>query len=354
MKFDPYIEWLHIPAERRPPTHYDLLGLPPLESDIERIRAATLERTALVRRYQLSDKVELVNRLLAELSQAFDCLTNAARKRAYDDELRGLATVADREINHTQTDAPLPATARIEPAPALRPVLKPVVRNPEAKPAARESQAPTIVQQPSAVPRPRRRKSNSPIWGVGIASLCIAGIVWMLMQSTDPIPPAKVANTDAHKSKPASALPFDVSPPSVPTDKPAATAKLQIPPVAIAPFDAFMAKKRQQDWADHLGLPMEKVFDLTGGVKLVMVLIPPGEFLMGYTKEDQQRFLMEAAAARDPWAPGRIPCEGPQHWVRISRPFYVGKYEVAQTQILLLYLLRCRTPFLRLKIGAGG
>ena len=39
-ELDPYLAWLSIPADRRPPTHYDLLGLAELESDAERIHQA--------------------------------------------------------------------------------------------------------------------------------------------------------------------------------------------------------------------------------------------------------------------------------------------------------------------------
>ena len=51
-------------------------------------------------------------------------------------------------------------------------------------------------------------------------------------------------------------------------------------------------------------------------MKLEMVLIPAGEFLMG--SPDSDRY-----AAGD---------EKPQHRVRITRPFYLGKYPVTQEQ----------------------
>ena len=52
------------------------------------------------------------------------------------------------------------------------------------------------------------------------------------------------------------------------------------------------------------------------GVKLEMVLIPAGEFLMGSPDSDKD--------ARDD--------EKPQHRVRITKPFYLGKYPVTQEQ----------------------
>ena len=104
------------------------------------------------------------------------------------------------------------------------------------------------------------------------------------------------------------------------------------PPLSIAPFGAAQAKKHQQAWADYLGVPVERDIDLGGGVKLTMVLIPPGEFMMGSTEEEQKRFLEEAKADDDEWGIERIPTEGPQHRVRITKPFYLGRYEVTRGQ----------------------
>ena len=104
------------------------------------------------------------------------------------------------------------------------------------------------------------------------------------------------------------------------------------PPLAVAPFDEAAAKKHQQAWADHLGVPVEKEVDLPGGEKMAFILIPPGEFLMGSTEDEQARFLKGAKAANDSHAINRIPREGPQHRVRITRPFYLGKYAVTQAQ----------------------
>jgi endoglucanase len=62
--------------------------------------------------------------------------------------------------------------------------------------------------------------------------------------------------------------------------------------------------------------PKELTVDLGGGVKLEMVLIPAGEFMMGSPDSDK-------SAASD---------EKPQHRVRITKPFYLGKYPVTQEQ----------------------
>ncbi len=62
--------------------------------------------------------------------------------------------------------------------------------------------------------------------------------------------------------------------------------------------------------------PKELTVDLGNGVKLEMVLIHAGEFLMGSPESDKD-------ALSD---------EKPQHRVRITRPFYLGKYMVTQEQ----------------------
>lgn len=104
------------------------------------------------------------------------------------------------------------------------------------------------------------------------------------------------------------------------------------PPLAVAPFDAATAEEHQQAWANYLGLPVERDVDLGGGVKLTMVLIPPGQFLMGSTDEERSRFLAEMKAANNQLGIERIPSEGPQHLVTISRAFLLGKCEMTQAQ----------------------
>lgn len=56
--------------------------------------------------------------------------------------------------------------------------------------------------------------------------------------------------------------------------------------------------------------------NLGGGVTMEFVLIPAGKFLMGSPKAEY----------------GGGDSEGPQHEVEITRPFYLGKYEVTQQQ----------------------
>ncbi len=106
----------------------------------------------------------------------------------------------------------------------------------------------------------------------------------------------------------------------------------KMPPLAKAPFSEDEAKEHQKAWAEYLGVDVEREIELPGGGKLTMVLIPPGEFIMGSTAEEQTTFLEDAKAGNDTWAVERIPSEGPRHVARITKPFYLGKYEVTQAQ----------------------
>jgi len=62
--------------------------------------------------------------------------------------------------------------------------------------------------------------------------------------------------------------------------------------------------------------PKELTLDLGKGVKLELILIPSGEFLMGSPDSDEDADAQEKL----------------QHRVRITRPFYLGKYLVTQEQ----------------------
>ena len=59
----------------------------------------------------------------------------------------------------------------------------------------------------------------------------------------------------------------------------------------------------------------EEVIDLGKGIKLEMVLIPAGKFVMGSPLDEKERSKYEV-----------------QHEVSLTKPFYIGKYEVTQEQ----------------------
>ncbi|HET6883410.1 MAG TPA: hypothetical protein VFI31_24885, partial [Pirellulales bacterium] len=102
--FDPYWDWLKIPPDRRPPTHYDLLGLPAFEADQSLIRQASIDRMAVVRRYQMGERALDALRLQAEISRALDRLSDVENKRCYDAQLRSDATRHESQSHSTLVD----------------------------------------------------------------------------------------------------------------------------------------------------------------------------------------------------------------------------------------------------------
>jgi len=83
------------------------------------------------------------------------------------------------------------------------------------------------------------------------------------------------------------------------------------PALPVAPFDATEARRHQKAWADHLGVDVE----ITNSIGMRLVLIPPGEFMMGSPESEQNRYESEH-----------------QHRVRITKGFYLGINEVTQAE----------------------
>ncbi len=100
--------------------------------------------------------------------------------------------------------------------------------------------------------------------------------------------------------------------------EPAADAELHVTSkerrvsTAFFPMTAEQAKEVQVAAAEVLGLPVE----VRNSIGMKLRLIPAGEFLMGSPESEE----------------GRLSDEGPQHWVRITKPFYLGMHEVTQEQ----------------------
>jgi formylglycine-generating enzyme required for sulfatase activity len=98
--------------------------------------------------------------------------------------------------------------------------------------------------------------------------------------------------------------------------------QLPSPPLASAPFGERQAKQHQQRWAEHLGVPVIE----TNSIGMKLVLIPPGEFLMGSTDEE-----ITVLIVRDKWDKS-VATEGPRHRAKISKPFFLGMYSVTQRE----------------------
>lgn len=87
MGLDVYKQWLGIPEEFRPPTHYQLLRIVDFEDDAQKIEAHYKKLNAHVRKYATGQYSIESQELLNELAKAMLCLTDPVRKRDYDEGL---------------------------------------------------------------------------------------------------------------------------------------------------------------------------------------------------------------------------------------------------------------------------
>jgi formylglycine-generating enzyme required for sulfatase activity len=98
------------------------------------------------------------------------------------------------------------------------------------------------------------------------------------------------------------------------------------PPLAVAPFDEPAAKQYQERWAKYLHVPVV----LSNSIGMKLVLIPPGEYMMGSPKELIDEILRTPGLPD--WYHEHLPGEMPQHKVRITRPFWLGLTAVTQQE----------------------
>jgi formylglycine-generating enzyme required for sulfatase activity len=83
------------------------------------------------------------------------------------------------------------------------------------------------------------------------------------------------------------------------------------PAAAVAPFPAARAREVQQAWAAYLGRNRIEELDLGEGTTMEFLLVPPGKFRMGAPATEEGRHEADT-----------------EHPVEITKPFYLGRYEV--------------------------
>jgi formylglycine-generating enzyme required for sulfatase activity len=268
--FDPYHIWLGISETARPISKYRLLAIDDFEDNREVIGAAAERQTIYLRTLQAGEHEVLVAQLLNEVSQARVCLLDGKSKSRYDTQLR----------------------SDLEPAPEEDPLAF----------AAEELAA--VVSKPATRSRPRSG-GGKPFWQQPWAGAVGGAIVMLLIMllfgsgGTDTKDPGNKSTTttlgNQQKTQPTAS-------------KETLPAKAATPPLAVAPFDAAQAKAHQKGWSKHLGVPVES----TNSIGMKLMLIPPGEFMMGSNEfEDNEK---------------------PVHKVTLASPFQLGAYEVTQEQ----------------------
>jgi len=127
-------------------------------------------------------------------------------------------------------------------------------------------------------------------------------------------------------------LKYDSSRTALPPSKPAPPLMPLTPsPFNFADYDKNLnqAISTQQAWADYLGQEV----NMTNMLGMQFRLLPPGEFMMGSseTKADLERMGISTFEGFN------TDVEQPRHRVQISKPMYVGTYEVTLGQFLQYY-----------------
>ena len=78
--FDPYHEWLGIPASLQPANHYRLLGIAAFEENSTVIANAADQRMMILRTFQTGKHATESQKLLNEVAAAKVCLLNAEKR----------------------------------------------------------------------------------------------------------------------------------------------------------------------------------------------------------------------------------------------------------------------------------
>lgn len=329
--FDPYYEWLGIPPKNQPPNHYRLLAVDLFEPNAAVIDRAADRAMSQLRTFQSGPHGSLSQKLLNEVSNARVCLLDPQQRSVYDAELRA----------RLEPEAGLPV-AGSTPQVAVPLNLLPTATR------VFPSQTQKRVERGG-----RRRSVQAKRVGLGAAAVVLGlvalGALWVAINANNvPVRKKELANASPagkadrpSENSPESTTPAPKQPwpaverkPVPVPDQPAlklALSKTMIRPVSQPPSQAVPEKMEPAGAQSELpaaatspisGVPQsspEESKSFTNSIGLKFVRIPAGEFTMGSPDDE----------------PARRADEGPEHRVRITRPFFLGATEVTVGQFRL-------------------
>lgn len=296
---------LGLPEHTAEPDHYQILGIPRYTEDPQTIRDAAVEQNGRILRWQNSEHYEGTKELMRRVVEAKQVLGTPKTKREYDAQLRRVERSrrpAETETLSNQPTRQLPS--------------KPPSRPPS------ESHLPVVRRAKKSGKVQPRRVTLGFVYGVVLGMFAMAGVcvvlIVVLRSGSNPSPQERPAVPEtsvddlSNGNTPSSAVQMpDVAEASVENPSSAfpqpqgashsssSGQNLPTAPVPLqAPFDELIAQSGQKTWANFLGQDVVR----TNSVGMKLVLIPPGEFLMG-----SQR-------------------------VQITKAFLLGQTEVTQAQ----------------------
>lgn len=320
-EIDPYYQWLGIPPAEQPPNHYRLLGLTLFESSVEAIDSASFRQTLHLRTYAVGPHSDHSQKLLNEVAAAKICLTKPDKKAAYDAELRTKLAPAETPPRAPVIKPPVPPPLRTVRVPEPTPVYTPPASPRPRRQTQRMADLPPLpsISRSQMLPMLRPHSKSWP-WqwitvGGGAAVLVLGLALFVGLYPSDESPTKIVPEqSDPIQAFKTSGIAEEQANHLVPTTIPPWPTPRNAPPApapALSPFSADQAKQHQEAWAAFLGIPVVRA----NSIGLKLALIPPGVFPMGSPDSDFDRDDDEQ-----------------QHTVRITKPFYLGVYEVTQLE----------------------
>jgi len=292
--FDPYYKWLGIRAKERPPNHYRLLGLDLFEDDPEVIADTAERQMAHVRTYQLGPHSALSQQVLNELAAAKVCLLDPRKKAQYDQELRKHTIL--KESGNT---------------PKLN--LNDLVAEATTDKTTADTSGFRLKHEI------RKARRHLLILGcvLTVAAGVVAGVVAFMVTNLTLNATGKQASKNADLSEPlAQAEAARARAERAAGEAQASLVKLQEIVKSADPLVSGGGDTAPRISSPLSQSPIVPPKEVTNSIGMKLASIPAGEFMMGAPDSEE--------GARDP--------EKPQHRVRITRPFYMGVYEVTQAE----------------------
>jgi formylglycine-generating enzyme required for sulfatase activity len=286
------------------------------------INAAAERQTIYLRTFQTGDQAELAEQLLKEVSTARICLLNPRDKGDYDQQLHMALTKQPMLKTPMQTDNSTALKSRAsasagsgqslhsKPTDAKKSPREPTTKRAtdrgertytSARPPGQTTQPSHLASAPH---RARDVHGKFPVEKAVAAGVITLVLFCAFLGRGAILTWFKPAPNQINRSDrgPAANDPVGSEP---------SRQEIKPPLPAITPFDAKAAEKHQQDWADHLGTPVE----ITNSIGMQLKLIPGGKFQMGSPDSEPDRDDDET-----------------RHLVKISRPFYLSVHGATQQQ----------------------
>ena len=196
-ELDPY-DLLEIPAEFRPPTHYQLLGVDDFETDLDLIAQAAKQRGAYLHQIAAGSHRKAVQQLMGEIAIARRTLLSDQSKAEYDQQLAADTEEYEAEQASGQFQVETAHASETEKSPAKK----------------------STDKGESATRSRRRKKSAWDEYKLHLASasilLLIVGVVWFVnrgsgerraaeagrAQRSSPVESSRASNTPARSARP--------------------------------------------------------------------------------------------------------------------------------------------------------